>query len=131
MSMKVYAVKMDRPVYTPWKTEVTEEGIFGFFGDYRWLSNFHPVDITIDGRTYSSSEAAYMSRKTHVESEKEILSKLAPREAKQRGKLVVLREDWEEVKYDEMLKVLRLKFQDETISESSSFASLPDLEKRK
>jgi hypothetical protein len=26
---------------------------------------------------------------------------------------------------------VRLKFQDETISESSSFASLPDLEKRK
>lgn len=106
-----------RPPYVKYITSVTEEGIFGFFGSYRWLSNFYYVDIHIDGKVYTSSEAAYMSRKTFLESEKQMLTTLAPKEAKNYGQQVSLRPDWEEVKYDEMLKVIRLKFTDASLAE--------------
>lgn len=34
-----------------------------FNGDYRWLSNFSPCNVTIDGLTYPSVEHAYQSQK--------------------------------------------------------------------
>ena len=34
-----------------------------FKGDYRWLSNFEAVTITIDGNSYPSVEHAYMAAK--------------------------------------------------------------------
>ena len=37
--------------------------ILQFQGEYRWLSNFAPVKIKLDGYTFASVEAAYMSAK--------------------------------------------------------------------
>lgn len=99
------------PEYVKYQSATTPEGIFGFFGGYRWLSNFHLVDIHIDGITYSSTEAAYMSRKTLDEEERYILSSLPPNKAKAYGQTVKLRPDWEEVKVEEMLLVNILKYE--------------------
>jgi ribA/ribD-fused uncharacterized protein len=41
--------------------------ISGFFGEYRFLSNFHPAEVMFDGVTYPSSEAAYQASKLKVE----------------------------------------------------------------
>jgi hypothetical protein len=37
--------------------------IHGFFGDYRWLSNFHSCPVYFDGLLYPSSENAYQAAK--------------------------------------------------------------------
>ena len=42
---------------------VTEDSIRGFFGDYRWLSNFHLSYLTVDGLTFPSAEHAYQAMK--------------------------------------------------------------------
>jgi hypothetical protein len=37
--------------------------ICGFFGEYRFLSNFHVASVMFEGVTYPSSEAAYQASK--------------------------------------------------------------------
>ena len=41
--------------------------ILEFQGEYRWLSNFSPCEIILDGITYKSVEHAYMSAKSENE----------------------------------------------------------------
>lgn len=40
-----------------------EHTIKGFFGDYRWLSNFGQAQVQLDGVTYPSVEVAYQAAK--------------------------------------------------------------------
>lgn len=40
-----------------------DEKIHGFFGEYRWLSNFWTSDVYFDGLMYPSSETAYQAAK--------------------------------------------------------------------
>jgi len=40
------------------------DAILGFSGDYRWLSNFYPVDIEFESEHYPSVEHAYQAAKT-------------------------------------------------------------------
>ena len=49
---------MLRQIGSCMKTAITE-----FSGDYRWLSNFHKVQIEAFGYTFSSVEAAYQAAK--------------------------------------------------------------------
>jgi len=53
----------------------------GFFGQYRWLSNFHPAEVEYEGLLYPSTENAYQASKIVIE-ERSILQKCAPHEAK-------------------------------------------------
>ena len=39
------------------------EEINDFRGPYRWLSNFHEVEVLLDGETYASTEHAYQAAK--------------------------------------------------------------------
>ena len=39
------------------------DNIKGFFGGYRWLSNFHVCDVMFEGDLYPSSENAYQAAK--------------------------------------------------------------------
>ena len=92
---------------------VTETEIRGFFGDYRFLSNFYRIDqlIEVDGIAYSSSENAYMAQKTTDNKVRKIFSHLSQSEAKVLGRNIVVREDWtKEFRIEAMLKVLRVKF---------------------
>jgi ribA/ribD-fused uncharacterized protein len=40
-----------------------DKEIAGFFGEYRWLSNFDPHPVCYKGKRYSSIECAYQSAK--------------------------------------------------------------------
>lgn len=40
-----------------------DTSIRGFFGEYRWLSNFHTCYVYYEGLLYNSSEAAYQAAK--------------------------------------------------------------------
>lgn len=90
---------------------ITETGIYGLFGQYRALSNFHMAPVVVDGREYKCSEAAYMAEKTDDPVEKEHLTTLGAIDAKKYGQTVTLKPNWDEIKIEAMYKVLFAKFE--------------------
>lgn len=91
-----------------------KNNVKGFFGEYRFLSNFEVSDVFLDGLLYTSTEAAYQSAKTLSMQEREKFTKLAPKDAMRAGrelqKTELFRTDWEEVKFDIMSVVVFDKF---------------------
>lgn len=82
-----------------------------FSGDYRFLSNFWPVPVEFEGVVYPSTEHAFQAAKTlDVAVRRDIAGTKKPGEAKQLGRALALRPDWEQVKLDVMEEVLRCKF---------------------
>ncbi len=93
---------------------MTTDKIYGFQGNYRFLSNFYPSPIMFplgEGNLYPTAEHLYQSGKTNVESEKEII-RLAesPKIAKSLGFKMTLRPDWEENKLSWMSVCVLFKF---------------------
>lgn len=88
------------------------ERIDRFTGENRWLSNFWPVTVIFEGRTYRSVEAAYVAAKTTDDDERAHIQSLPTSAAcKYYGRTqIALRHDWEWIKNDVMLHLLRLKF---------------------
>ena len=85
--------------------------IDNFKGEYRWLSNFHLVDVVYDGEVYPSTEHAYQAAKTlHDITREQIRLAPTPGVAKALGKACLLRPDWEEIKVEVMEDLLRQKF---------------------
>lgn len=87
-----------------------EQAIVSFRGDYGFLSNMFSVSVCWDGRMYRSSEAAFQSAKSLDPRERESFCVLSGAAAKMRGKKVMLRPDWEDVKVEIMEDVVRAKF---------------------
>jgi ribA/ribD-fused uncharacterized protein len=83
-----------------------------FRGNYRWLSNFWPAEVTLDGVQYPTVEHAYQAAKsTNPEERLHILRAATPGEAKRLGRRVVyVRHDWAEAKLGIMEDLLRQKF---------------------
>lgn len=87
--------------------------ILQFKGLYRWLSNFHSCKILYEGIEYPSTEHAYMAAKVTSEEIRLEIQKLpTPREARDFGQKVTLRDGWEEMKFSVMLEVNRRKYHD-------------------
>lgn len=89
-----------------------DNNIKGFFGEYRWLSNFHVCNIYYLLRKFTSTEAAYMAAKTEDLKIRDEFKLLAPKEARKYGQQIELRKDWEDVKLKIMFKVNLIKYQD-------------------
>lgn len=86
------------------------KSIKGFQGEYRFLSNFYPCQISWNGHTFQSSEAAYQSSKAvDKETEGKFVS-LNARQARSFGMSIPIRGDWEEDKLSVMYRILRAKF---------------------
>lgn len=82
-----------------------------FFGEYRFLSNFYPVNLTMDGLEYPSVEHAYQAAKSASRKDRKAISECAtPGEAKKLGQKVEMRPDWDEVKIPIMRSLLKKKF---------------------
>jgi ribA/ribD-fused uncharacterized protein len=89
----------------------TQDPILFFQDEYRFLSNFWMCTLVIDGLTYKSSEHYFMSEKTFDEEAKDrIRATPTAAKAKQEGRKVALRADWEEVKVDAMYRAVYAKF---------------------
>ncbi len=87
------------------------EPITSFRGVYRFLSNFHVKPINFEGMNYPSTEHAYQAAKCADVSERELFGVWSlPGQAKKLGSKINIRPDWESVKLNVMLQVLRLKF---------------------
>jgi N-glycosidase YbiA len=81
-----------------------------FDGNYRFLSNFHPVKVVFEGDEYPSVENAYQAAKTLIPSERYAIRLATPGAAKRLGKRVRLRSQWNELKLSIMLNLLDQKF---------------------
>lgn len=84
-----------------------------FSGDRFFLSNFYPRPFLFNGRTYATAEHAYQAAKCVDQEEAEqVRQALSPAAAKQLGRRVQLRVDWNEARVDVMRAVLAAKFSD-------------------
>jgi hypothetical protein len=84
-----------------------------FRRQYYFLSNYYATALTIEyeGETYKSVEHAYQAAKTdNQEIRLKIKNAPAPGDAKRLGKGIILKEDWDDKKYDIMEKLVRYKF---------------------
>lgn len=82
-----------------------------FKGKYYFLSNFYPQPIFYNGIVYSTSEHAYQAMKATNEGDARLVrNQISARMAKNIGGQIEKRKDWDEVKYDLMLEIVRAKF---------------------
>lgn len=83
-----------------------------FQREYRWLSNFASVVVTLDGIDYPTVEHAYMSAKSNDVAWKHLCCdfSISPGNIKKLSKKVTLVEDWETKKLLVMEDLLRQKF---------------------
>ena len=89
---------------------ITEQSILGFFKEYRFLSNFHCAPLTVEGITYQNAEAAYMAQKSEDPAVKALFTSLQGKDAKQLGRRIALRPDWDTYRHVAMYNVLCAKF---------------------
>ena len=81
------------------------------------MSNFFLHPIIVDGCTYRTNEHAFQAMKTfdHLERMR-IATAETPGASKRMGRRVALRPDWEKVKDEVMLSIVRCKFQDKELA---------------
>lgn len=83
--------------------------ILEFQGEYRWLSNFWPSPVILDGVTFPTVENAYQAAKTH-RAQREPFRHCTAGQAKKLGRTVKMRVDWEQVKVFIMRSLINQKF---------------------
>ena len=84
-----------------------------FAGEYRFLSNFFRRPLTWKGERWPTAEHAYQAAKCRrPEQFRMIRNAPSPGAAKRMGRKVEMRGDWDRVKEDVMLSIVRAKFED-------------------
>jgi ribA/ribD-fused uncharacterized protein len=83
--------------------------ILEFQGKYRWLSNFWPTQVVLDGQIFPSVENAYQAAKTNPLQRAQFRYCTAW-QAKRLGRTVEIRADWEQEKVPTMRALLAQKF---------------------
>ncbi|MAG26482.1 Swarming motility protein ybiA [Candidatus Pacearchaeota archaeon] len=86
---------------------------------YGCFSNFYPASFTLDEKLWPTTEHYFMAQKTlNPEKVEKIRRADGPREARRLGRIVELRPNWDNIKYNIMVKALHAKFtQNEHICE--------------
>lgn len=84
--------------------------IESFSGEYRFLSNFYPVEVVLDGVTYPSVEHAYQATKTLDLERRQDFLDVFPGFAKRLGQRIELRPDWDDVKLVIMKRLNEQKY---------------------
>lgn len=89
------------------------ESVIGpFKGELRWLSNFWPAEVMLDGLVYPTVEHAYVAAKTTNDVERFVIQTTpSPGEVKRLGRQLNIREDWDSIKLQVMEDLLWQKFQ--------------------
>ena len=89
-----------------------DKEIKGFFGENRWLSNFHYCPVYYEGLLYCTSENAYQSAKV-IKDERQPFTNCTPKDSKRMWKtrkLLHTAQGWDDVKGDVMKIILMDKF---------------------
>lgn len=85
--------------------------ISSFSGAFAFLSNFYPSSLRYEGISYPTVEHAFQAAKVLDARERlNIVGAPTPAKAKQLGRRVKLRPDWEEVKIPIMFELVLQKF---------------------
>ena len=79
-------------------------------GKYGYLSNFYETQVVYRGLPFTSAEAAFQGMKTLNPAERVRFTNMNPGTAKKEGRKVLLRKDWEKVKFSEMLEIQKAKY---------------------
>lgn len=84
----------------------------------KFLSNFYPVTVSFEGERYAAVEDAFQAAKT-LDPKERMLIQLCqtPADARKCGRKVTLRPDWNAVKVNIMLELLRQKFSNPSLRE--------------
>ncbi|TLG08720.1 DUF1768 domain-containing protein [Nocardia cyriacigeorgica] len=91
--------------------EMADLVIDAFEGQYRFLSNFSPDPAIYHGTWFPSAEHAFQATKTTDTAwVRRIASAATADEAKRLGRHAPLREDWEQIKHQVMVDIVRGKF---------------------
>ncbi len=87
-----------------------------FQKEYRFLSNFQPARVVFEHAVYPSVENAYQAAKTtNLVLRVAFQTTYTAGQAKRSGRELFLRSDWEEIKLDVMLELLRQKYKNEPL----------------
>lgn len=81
-----------------------------FQGKYRWLSNFWPCLVTLDGVEYPSVENAYQASKTLDFNARLPFQTYTAVQAKRAGRRLGMRQGWETYKLSVMEELNRQKY---------------------
>ena len=82
-----------------------------FKNKYFFLSNFYPCEITHDGLTYKSTEAAFQAAKCQNINDKIAFTQMTASESKKTGRQVKnIRSDWDDVRIAIMKEIVLQKF---------------------
>jgi ribA/ribD-fused uncharacterized protein len=86
-----------------------------FQNEYRWLSNFAPVKIKLNGLEFPSVEHAYMSAKSEDEEWKKFCSNQnnTAGDVKRKSRSIALKDNWNEIKLEVMANCIEQKFNTE------------------
>lgn len=84
--------------------------IDSFQGEYRFLSNFWPAVVVLEGVAYPSVEHAYVAAKTLDAVARRDIPNMAAGAAKRYGRKLRIRSDWNEVRVSLMENFVHQKF---------------------
>lgn len=87
-----------------------KDKIDSFRGEYAFLSNFYEAPVRFDDLLYQNNEAAFQAQKCLSVADRKRFCLLNPTEAKKLGRQVILRKDWEDIKFSLMRSIVREKF---------------------
>ena len=88
-----------------------ENTIYGFQGDYRFLSNFDPSPLVYGELQIKTAEHLYNALKTNsLEEALYVLAAPTPGQAKARGRSVSLKDNWETERFNAMRTTIGVKF---------------------
>lgn len=89
------------------------EGIVrGFFGEYRWLSNFWPSPMVLNEKHYPTVEHAYQASKTKdLDWRQRIREAPTPKDAKRLARKAPIRSDWNDIRFKVMGALVHKKFE--------------------
>lgn len=99
-----------------------------FRGQYYFMSNMYPSNITVNGLTFSCVESAFQACKTLDPEIRKSFTVMDGFTAKRAGRRVPLRPDWEAVKVKVMKKLLEKKFADPQLADKLASVEGPIVE---
>lgn len=89
-----------------------ENGIYGFNGEYRWLSNFALLEepVKVCGIKFYTTEALYQACKCKRNDQFVLFDGLTAAESKKFGRQVEMRSDWDSLRLSVMFNVNMIKY---------------------
>ncbi len=81
-----------------------------FKNEFSFLSNMYPSSINYNAMKYTCVESAFQAQKCINRAERIMFEGINGKDAKQLGKQVALRNDWEMIKVNVMKKLIDIKF---------------------